>query len=111
MRGRGLPRANFEQQIRLAAAFRHQLENSLQVVLLQPVDDEAIGRQQPQLVTVLDRLQRPNPGVELLLGQLCLQDAKTVVPQRRFGRQHIPRQAVRPLAVKSETNEERQSIP
>ena len=40
-----------------------------------PVDDEAIRRQQFHERAVLHELQRPNPGVELLLGKLGLECA------------------------------------
>ena len=49
-------------------------------ILAQPVDDVAIGRQQPQLAVALDRLQRPHPGVELLLRELALEHTQTAIP-------------------------------
>ena len=49
-----------------------------------PVDDEAIRRQQPQRAVSFDGLQRPNPGVELLLGQLGLERTHAASPKRRF---------------------------
>ena len=54
----------------------------LHVVLLQPVNDKAIGRQQPQDAAVVNGLQWSNPGVKLLLRELCLQGAKALVPER-----------------------------
>ena len=69
----------------------YQLENPIEVVLPQPVDDEAIRREQAQQAVVIDRLQGADPGIELLLGQLYLQDAEALIPERRFGRQeHSP---------------------
>ncbi len=62
-------------------------------MLLQPVDDETIRREQAQQGIVVDGLQRADPGVELLLGELYLQDAEALVPKRRFGRQNIPQEA------------------
>ena len=60
----------------------HQLENSLQVMLLEPVDDEAIWREQAQRGTFVLGLKRPNPGVELLLRKLRLQNAEAMIPKR-----------------------------
>jgi hypothetical protein len=50
------------------------------MMLLQPVDHEAVGREQAQDTTVIDGLQGANPGVELLLGKLCFQDSQTLIP-------------------------------
>ena len=49
-------------------------------VLLDPDDDEAIGGEELQLAVALDGLQRPDPGVELLLGHLALEMPETVMP-------------------------------
>ena len=38
------------------SGIRHQLFDSAQVVLLQPVDDEAVGGEQAQIAAILDRL-------------------------------------------------------
>ena len=73
-------RTDFNHKLCAATAFFHKLQHPLQVVVLQPVDDKAVGSQQAQDSPVIDRLKRPNPGVELLLGQLGLQDAKALVP-------------------------------
>jgi hypothetical protein len=49
-------------------------------VLLQPIDDEAIRRQQFQNAAILYCLKRPDPGVELLLWQFSLEVADTAIP-------------------------------
>ena len=62
-------------------------------MLLDPVNDEAVWCQQAQYGVPFHRLQGSDPGVELLLRQLRLQDADAFVPKRRFSRQEIPRRA------------------
>ena len=70
-------------------------------MLLEPVYDEAVWRQQAQHGVPFDRLQGPDPGIELLLRQFGLQDADALVPKRRFSRQEIPRRArMAPKSVK-----------
>ena len=56
------------------------LANALEAVRLNPVDDEAIRREELELRAVLDGLQRPNPGIELLLGELTLEGALALCP-------------------------------
>ena len=60
--------------------FFDEHQYSLQVMLLQPVNNKAIGCEEPQDVAVIHGLQRANPGVELLLGKLRLKDAEALVP-------------------------------
>ena len=50
------------------------------MVLLQPIDDKPVWREQAQDLAVVDRLQGANPGVELLLGKLRLKDTQTLAP-------------------------------
>ncbi len=50
------------------------------MVLLQPVNDKPVRREEAQDLAIIDGLQGANPGIELLLGQLRLQDAKALVP-------------------------------
>ena len=70
-------------------------------MLLEPVYDEAVWRQQAQYGVPFDCLQGPDPGIELLLRQFGLQDADALVPKRRFSRQEIPRRArMAPKSVK-----------
>src|SRR5210317_1369310 len=61
------------------------------MVLLQPVDDETVRSQKPQHRSLFYGLEGPDPRIELLLGQLPLQDANALVPKRRFCSQEIPR--------------------
>ena len=62
-------------------------------MLLEPVNDKAVWRQQAQYGVPFNRLQGADPGVELLFRQFRLQDANALVPKRRFSRQEIPRRA------------------
>jgi len=60
--------------------FLNKLHNPLYVVLLQPVNHEPVWCEQAQHITVVNGLKRANPGVELLLGKLCLEDTQTPIP-------------------------------
>jgi len=62
-------------------------------MLLDPVNNKAIGRKKAQNGAVINGLEGPNPGIKLLFWQLSLQDAKALVPERRFSRQAIPPKA------------------
>ena len=75
-------RADLEHHCRrrLRADGVDQLGDPAGDVLVDPIDDEAVRREQTQGVAVLDRLQRADPGVELLLRQLGFQLGKTAVP-------------------------------
>ena len=53
---------------------------------LHPVDDEAIRREQPHELPVLDELQRPYPRIELLLRQVSLEAANALTPKRQANR-------------------------
>ncbi len=70
--GRGFlacPRANLHGDDRCAArgGSAQQFADSSQQIGVDPVDDEAVGRQQFEHAFALDGLQRAHPGVELLL--------------------------------------------
>ena len=62
-----------------------------EIVLIEPVDDKTIGREQFQDRAVLDGLQWPDPGIELLFRQLGLKVANTVIPYCCFLLQGCPR--------------------
>ena len=85
-----MSRANLDDDLSIDTVVNDNLEDSLEVLLLQCVDDETIGSEQAQNGTILYRLQRPDPGVELLLRNLCLQVANAAVPKRHLGRQRSP---------------------
>ena len=84
-------RADLKNHLGLRVGVVDDLENSLQVMALNPVNHKAIRRQKPQHRAIINSLERSNPGVELLLRQLCLQDARALVPKRRFSGQGVPR--------------------
>ena len=65
-------RAHLDKQLSAAPIFRNELQNSLDVMLLEPVNNEAVRCEQTQHFAVVDCLQGANPGVELLLGKLGL---------------------------------------
>jgi hypothetical protein len=52
-------------------------------VIAHPVDDEMIRREQAQLIIGFDGLQRPDPGIEILLRQVALEGAQALVPKGR----------------------------
>ena len=56
-------------------------------MFIEPINNEAIRRKKPQRILGLYGLQRANPGVELLLWQLRLEFANTVIPESRFSLQ------------------------
>ena len=58
-----------------------KLRDSINVVLVEPVNDEAVWREQFQRLRVFNRMQRPDPGIKLLLRQLRLQFAYTMIPE------------------------------
>ncbi len=49
-------------------------------MLLKPVDDKPIRGQEFQNAAIFHRLQRPDPGIELLLRQFSLKVADTAIP-------------------------------
>ena len=53
-------------------------------VLVDPVDDVTIGRQQAQPAAVLDGLQRADPGVEVLFRELRFEAAQALIPERNL---------------------------
>jgi hypothetical protein len=59
-----------------------ELTDAVRAVLADPVDDVAVGREQPQASVVLDRLQRTDPRVEMLLRQFGLEPTETLIPER-----------------------------
>src|SRR5687767_6610015 len=79
-------RADFEVNLRRLTVRdgADQLIDTRAKVLREPVDHEAVGREQAQHAVLFDRLQRTHPGVELLFGNLRFQQTETTVPQRRF---------------------------
>ena len=73
---------------RLRRWCRHELVEEFAdpagTVLVDPVDDVPVGREQPQAPIVLDGLQRTNPGVERLLRELRFEAAETLMPERNL---------------------------
>ena len=63
-------------------------------MLLQPVNDEAVGGEEAQNGAVFDGLKRANPGVEILLGELRLKIADAAIPKRYLGCQLSPQNTV-----------------
>jgi hypothetical protein len=57
-----------------------QLLDAGQRVVSDPLDDIRVRGEQSHLAIALDSLQRPQPGIELLYGQLALEHAQTAVP-------------------------------
>ena len=59
------------------------------VMLIQPIDDETIRCEELENRSVLDSLQRPDPGIELLLRQFCLEVAHATIPYCRVRLQGV----------------------
>lgn len=75
-----MPRTNLDHNLVTATRTIDQFENSFDVMLLQPVDNEAIRGKQFQNTAILYCLKRPNPGIELLLRQFSLEVADAAIP-------------------------------
>ena len=88
---RGFARTDLDDHLCAATCDTDQLNNSFDVVLLKPVDNETIGSQKAQARAVLDRLQRPYPGIELLLWQLRLKITDATIPETVLGLQGSPK--------------------
>jgi hypothetical protein len=56
---------------------------AVEAVVLYPVDDETVGRQQSQLVGRFDGLERPDPGIEVVLRKLAFQSVQALFPKGR----------------------------
>ena len=69
-----------DRRSRLGAHGIDQLGNPAGHIFVDPVDHEPIRREQTQDAAVLDRLQRPDPRVELLLRQFGFQLPETAMP-------------------------------
>ena len=65
-------RPNLDKQLRSASVFFNKLQNSLCVMLFDPVNHKAVRCQQTQHISVIDGLKRADPGIELLLGKVSL---------------------------------------
>jgi len=64
--------------------FVHQFEDALRAVLVHPVHDIAVRREQPQAAPVFHRLQREDPGVVMLGREFLFEAAQALVPESRF---------------------------
>jgi hypothetical protein len=92
-----MPGTYLDEELDTGVLRGHNLENSVDVMLLQPVDHEAIGGKQTQDSTVFDGLQRPDPGIKVLLGQLRLKITDATIPERHLGCQLSPQKLVSSL--------------
>ena len=61
-------------------------------MLIQPLNNKSVRRQQLEYASILDGLERTNPSIELLLRQLSLKVSNTSIPYCRFGLQGCPRE-------------------
>ena len=77
-RSRRPPRAKERAPVRPPA------RRSARAVLVHPVDDVAVRREQVQSTAVVHGLQRANPGVEMLGRQLFFEAAQALIPESRF---------------------------
>jgi hypothetical protein len=60
----------------------HQFLDAWQGIGAKPINHIPVRRQKSQLPIPLDRLERPNPGIELLLREFALEHSQTAIPQR-----------------------------
>ena len=68
----------------LAECLRKILISFIHIMLIQPLNNKSVRRQQPEHPSILDGLERTNPSIELLLRQLCLKVSNTSIPYCRF---------------------------
>ena len=68
-----------DREIRRGTGF-DEFVYSVNTVIVDPIDDKPVGGQKPKRGTVFDGVQRSNPGVELLLGQIRAKLADAAVP-------------------------------
>ena len=73
------------------ALVSQQLADAWQQIRIDPLDHEAVGCQELEGPVALHGLQRPHPGIELLLRKLGLQRAHAASPKRRFHARLPPR--------------------
>ena len=67
---------------RIAAAdLVHIALEPLEVVLPHPVEYEGVGRHEAHATAIEDTLQRPYPGVELLVGNLAVEAVEAMLPE------------------------------
>ena len=62
----------------------HAPADPARAVLVHPVDDVSIGREQVESAASLYGLQRSDPGIEMLGRQLFLEAAQALIPECRF---------------------------
>jgi hypothetical protein len=62
----------------------NELTDASGAVLIDPIDDVPVGRQQSQPVPVFDGLQRADPGVEGLFREFRLEPAEALMPERNL---------------------------
>ena len=74
----GVSRPDLKHNLRVRSDQRKDL---FHVVLMHPVDNPAVWRQQAQHPAIVDGLQRSNPGAEQLLRELGFKLARATVPQ------------------------------
>ncbi len=66
---------------RLRTKVMQCLRDRLEVMFANPFENNLVGSQQPQVVTVFNGVQRANPGVELLLWQFVFKTNQTLLPE------------------------------
>ena len=73
---------------RVSGQLDRQLPDFIDVVFLDPLQNETVGRQQQEFSFAVDRLQWPDPGVDLLFAELRFKTRGTLLPKLvHFGRQ------------------------
>jgi hypothetical protein len=58
----------------------------IQTVVRNPVDDKAVWGKQTQFIRRFNRLQGPDPGIEILFRQIAFQCPKALFPKGRVCR-------------------------
>ena len=83
----GLAGGSDRAAVRVAA---HEFQDPRQRVLADPVDDVVVRGEQLEHAAFLDRLQRPDPGVEMLFRHLGFELTYTTIPEQWIHRRGLP---------------------
>jgi len=79
---RGLAGADFQTHFRgVFGVVRHHAIDGVEIVFLHPVEHETVRGEKLQPVPLGFGVQRPDPGVELLFGNLVLQSIQALLPK------------------------------
>jgi hypothetical protein len=71
----------FDPQRLVLAEGVERILDIVDIVIPDPVEHEPVRRQESELLSVFHCVQRSDPGIELLLGQLVFEMRQTLLPE------------------------------